>query len=142
MLSLAASDSSAGAPRVYDGFTPEAQLERHLQRAQQDARHADWLFGALLVSKVYVTDYEILLGHYGPFIELSPHDEDGTRTLPVFTSRVHVPTSDAADVEMMPFAELLRSLDPDTELCLNPHGPRRHRITVAELDMLRRILDE
>ncbi|MCA9649210.1 MAG: hypothetical protein H6712_13940 [Myxococcales bacterium] len=140
MLSLAASDSSAGAPRIHDGFTPEAQLERHLQRARHDDRYSHWLFGALLVSKVYVTDYEILLGHYGPFIELTPRETADGPTLTIFTSRMRIPAEASDDAEVMPFSELLRSLPASAALELNPGGPCSARVSADEVDMLRRIV--
>ncbi|MEX1362394.1 MAG: SseB family protein [Nannocystaceae bacterium] len=141
MLSLDASESSAGAPRIHDGFTPEPQLERHLQRARHDERYRHWLFGALLVGKVYVADFELLLGHDGPMIELRPHEDGAGRVLAVYTSLARVPGQiDADDVETMPFAELLQTLESGVDLCLNPDGPQAHRIAAEELDLLRRVL--
>lgn len=142
MLSLDASDSHAGAPRVHDGFTPEAQLERHLARALLDPETTHWLFGALLVSKAFITEYELILGHHGPFLELCPRDRDGTPTLGVFTSHAHVPATEAMDAEVMAFAELLRALPPGSALCLNPGGSRQYSIAADEVDMLRRIVTE
>lgn len=142
MLSLDASDSHAGAPRIHEGFTPETQLERHLVRALLDPDTTHWLFGALLVSEALVTDYELILGNHGPFLELCPHDRDGTPTLGVFTSRAHVPAAEAMVAERIAFAELLRSLPPGSALCLNPGGARQYSIEADEVDMLRRIVTE
>lgn len=131
MLSLVATDATDHGPRL-----------DNLEQTRADTRHKHWLFGSLLAGQVYVIDYEIILGHNGPFYELRPRTRAGGRTLAVYTSRAKIPARlDPAYAEPMAFAELLHMLEDGVGLTLNPEGPRAHTISSDELALLRRVLE-
>ena len=81
-----------------------------------------------------------MLGHEGPYVELQPKTSDSGPHLNVYTSRARVPAETYDEAERMPFAELLDTLEPGVGLMLNPDGPRPHRISADELELLRRVL--
>lgn len=139
---LGASESTARAPLLHAACTAEPEVDHHLAVAQADTRHEPWLYGALLAGRVYVTEYELVLGDHGPYVELQPRSAGEAGVLAVYTSRQHVPAGeDPLDAQALPFAVMLRTLDAGTEVEINPGGPLARRLTTTELDLLRRVLD-
>jgi hypothetical protein len=143
MLTLAASDSSARALEIDAVHTAEAEVDRHLAAAREDAGRRSWLYGSLLAGKVYVTEHELVLGDCGPYVELQPRVESGGRgrVLAVYTSRRHLPAGvDPLDAVGMSFAEVVREVEAGVAVEINPGGELALQLGVAELELLRRVL--
>ncbi len=132
------SPRASGLPSPY---TAEQELELHLRQASRDARHRDWLFGALLAGKVYVVDYEVGLGDNGPFVELRTMTDSAGQVLAVYTSLARIPQHiDPRDAQAMPFPYVLRALDDHASITVR--GPTSFRIGPSDLALLRRIANE
>ncbi len=141
MLTHAEPAASDRAPQLRAIFTPEHELERHLESAAQDPRYRHWLLGALLAGKVFVTDYEIVLDEPGPYLELCPDAGPRGPVLAVYTSRNRVPAGvPVMDAQAMPFAYLLGVLDCHASMIINPGEPHAHQLSCAELELLRRVV--
>ena len=110
----------------------------HYSRLGGDPRvdHRAGLYAALLRSRVYVRDVELVLGVDGPFREFAPSYDRHGAVLDVFTARDRVPHG--VDAEGMSFRSLLRSLRPGVRIRID-RGQVGHVITLQELSMLRRI---
>jgi len=123
--------------------TAEPEVDRRLAVAHRDARHEAAFYGALLRGKVYVADCELVLGEHGPYVELQPHGHAGRRVLRVYSARRHLPAGiDPLDAPSMPFAAVLRALDEDVEVELDPGTALARRMEAVELGMLRRVIAE
>jgi hypothetical protein len=104
-------------------------------------QHEAELYAALLTGKVYVADCELVLGDRGPYVELRPRVEGERRVMVAYTSRRHLPEGvDPLDVPAMPFVALLRALEGDVELELNPGGALARTMEAMELELLRRVM--
>lgn len=142
MLLLAASDSTARAPMLHAATTAEPEVDRRLAAARHDVRHEAAFYGALLAGKVYVVEGEVVLGDRGPYVELRPRMDGERRVLRAYTSRRHLPRGvDPLDVPALPFVALLRGIDEDVEVELNPGGALERRMEAVELGLLRRVIE-
>lgn len=143
MLSLAASDSSARAPMLHAAVVAAIVRAPRIagwgdggRGGGQDERHE-----ALLGSKVYVVDCELVLGEHGPYVEVQPRAEGGRWVLRLYSSRRHLPAAvDPFDATSMSFAAVLRATGAGVEVLLDPDTPLCRRVDAATLERLRRSL--
>jgi hypothetical protein len=110
----------------------------HYSRLGGDHRvdHRAGLYAALLRSRVYVRDVELILGVDGPFREFAPSYDRLGPVLDVYTSRDRIP--DGADAEGMSFRSALRSIRPGVRIRID-RDHVGHVISLRELTMLRKI---
>ena len=120
-------------------ITPVSTMQRHLDRARFDPSHKTDLFGALLLGKIYLIDFEAILTDEGPSIELRPKPWPSGPTLLVYTARTRLPRSrNPMDAEVLPFSALLSWIESDTAICIDP-GHVAYTIAPRDLEVLRRV---
>lgn len=95
------------------------------------------LYGALASSLVWVTEGELMLGDSGPEFELRPQSTIAGRVLAIYTEPQRAPQGGLHGVPIA-FAELVRGLDRDVTLLVDPSDPDG-QLTVwpAHLEVLR-----
>lgn len=140
MLTVANSGSTARAqsPRGSVSVPASPSLEQALVATLDDLQHLPWLYGSLLSSRVYVTDYELVLGEQGPYLELAPSRDPQGPAMSVYTSLTHA--DEPLEAELIPFTAVLAGLRPGVAVVLNPAGPLRHRLGPDTVERLRRVL--
>ena len=80
------------------------------------------LYAALSSSLVWVTEGELVLGDAGPEFELRPQRSIAGRVLAIYTAPERAPQGGIHAVPIA-FAELVRGLEADVTLLLDPSDP-------------------
>lgn len=136
MMTLAASDSTARAPRLALVHSGDA----HGPTPRPDVQERDFILGSLLAREVYVIDYEIVLEHDGPYYELQPTDDPTGQRLVIYTSRQNLPaTVDPQDAETMSTRHIVEALEQGVGLSVDPGQPSAYLVAADELDLLRQV---
>ena len=119
-------------------YLPAEAAQQHLASSNPSVEQRTNLYGALLSSRVWVTQCEVGLGEAGPFVELLPMSTIAGPLLAIYTSPDRVPGG-GVTAEAIAFADLLEAIADDLSLLVDP--PRAAVvISPADLAMLREVL--